>query len=130
MPSPPAHLLVSPSTWLSMLPRFLLFLLENSSVEVFTFSRMLIELESWPYMMPICLQTWPMSFSTLLVRVFRASVWLERMVRVMVSNLAARLSSISPPESSMSSETCEEHSRLVFLQIPDLRRNTHTTLSP
>ena len=30
------HLLVSPSTWLSMLPRFLLFLLENSSVEVFT----------------------------------------------------------------------------------------------
>ena len=31
-----AHLLVSPSTWLSMLPRFLLFLLENSSVDVFT----------------------------------------------------------------------------------------------
>ena len=93
-----------------------------------TFSKMLIELESWPYMMPICLQTCPMSFSTLLVRVLRASVWLERMVRVIVSNLAARLSSISPPESSMSSETCGGHSRLVFLQIPGLRSH-HSPLT-
>ncbi len=39
------------------------------------------------------------------VRFVRASVWLERMVRVMDSNLDARLSSIFPPDSWISSET-------------------------
>ena len=142
-----------------MLPRFLLDLEENSSVWCFTcsyldwlieykiffsktFSRMLIEFESCPYIIPICLHTCPISFSTwqwcvtvkleeslpsqifglglglwqfpiswfflkvtLEVRVLRASVWLERIVLVIVSNLAARLSSIWPPDNSISSDT-------------------------
>ena len=70
-----------------------------------TFSRIPMELESCPYMIPIWRQTCPMSFSTLEVSSVKAVVWLERMVLVMVSNLAARLSSICPPDSSISSET-------------------------
>ena len=64
-----------------------------------------MEFDNWPYMIPICLQTCPMSFSTLEVSSVRASVWLDRIVLVMDSNFAARLSSICPPDSSISSDT-------------------------